>query len=236
MPETNDTYRTPEIIPSELEHGAYFDLHQGSADLISLESVRLAREAMSLASSSAIHPSLANTSQQEAEPTISPLEKITHAAHTVIAARKERIDSTIELHADDKTPHTSFIKKTIGLITGVEAPKLFVRPTNERCLLQAESKIGGQLFGEVSAYTDRVFFCLDESTWIWYEEQQNVETGKQTAITTRYEIHPNGILKAQEGSQYSYLEGEELENLALATQLYADRVLAEVYSPLKAAA
>ena len=47
--------------------------------------------------------------------------------------------------------------------------------------------------------------------------------------TTRYEIHDQGILKVQEGSRYSYLEGQELQNLDMAIRLYYERVAREIY-------
>ncbi len=98
----------------------------------------------------------------------------------------------------------------------------------ERELLQLESEIGSQLFGPIPKGHRRSFFNLDQSTWIWHEEWLDDKNNLQQA-TTRYEIQNGHILKVQEGARYSYLEGKELENLALAVQMYFERVMREVY-------
>lgn len=99
---------------------------------------------------------------------------------------------------------------------------------SERELLQLESEIGAQLFGEIPKGHRRSFFNLDAKTWIWHEEWLDDKGALQQA-TTRYEIHEQGILKVQEGARYEFLEGEELTNLTLATQMYYERVMREVY-------
>lgn len=131
-----------------------------------------------------------------------------------------------------------FLKKTFELLVGGDVaslpslslpkkPRALGRLT-KRELIQMESEIGGTLFGEVPRGHRREFFNLDPATWIWYEEWTD-RAGKRRTTTTRYEIHDNGILKAQEGARYSFLEGEELDNFVTATQLYYDRVSREVY-------
>lgn len=98
----------------------------------------------------------------------------------------------------------------------------------ERELLQLESEIGSQLFGDIPKGHRRSFFNLDETTWIWHEEWVD-DNGDWQQATTRYELHDKGILKVQEGVRYSFLEGEELQNLTLAVQMYYERVMREVY-------
>ncbi len=132
---------------------------------------------------------------------------------------------------------SSVFSKALKLLTGADDQSSLLklpkkRPFkgfSERELIQLESEIGAQLFGPIPAGNRREFFCLDATTWIWYEEWQDVETGKQKSTTTRYEIHNNGVLKAQEGAQYSYIEGEEYRNLALAIQMYYEQVAREIY-------
>ena len=98
----------------------------------------------------------------------------------------------------------------------------------ERQLLQLESEIGAQLFGDVQKGGRREFFNLDPITWIWHEEWSDAQ-GKPQQATTRYEVQDNGILKVQEGARYTFLEGEELRNLTVAIQMYYERVMREVY-------
>lgn len=131
----------------------------------------------------------------------------------------------------------SVFKKALTLITGVEQPEGLKMPKRrllkgltERELIQLESEIGAQLFGPIPDGHRREFFNLDDATWIWHEEWIDPDSNKPQMITTRYEIHDNGILKAQEGIRYSFIEGEELQNMALAVQMYYERVMREVYN------
>ncbi len=130
----------------------------------------------------------------------------------------------------------SFFKKVVQLIVGdnvhaslgrarknAPVPKL-----TDRDLLRMESKIGGNLFGPIPKDHRREFFCLDESTWIWHEEWKD-EKGVERQTTTRYEVHPNGILKVTEGPRYQFIEGEELDNLVEATRLYYEQAAREIY-------
>lgn len=132
----------------------------------------------------------------------------------------------------------SFLKKTFELLIGTEDMSLPRKKTakktplnrrpNKRELIQMESEIGGKLFGPVPRGHRREFFNLDADTWIWYEEWTD-RSGKRRTSTTRYEIHDNGILKAQEGARYNFLEGQELENFTLATRLYYEQIAREIY-------
>lgn len=134
---------------------------------------------------------------------------------------------------------SSILKKAISLIVGdmstipdLSMPKKQTRPLKkftERELLQLESEIGSKLFGDVPRGHRREFFCLDDTTWIWYEEFMNTETKKMERMTIRYEVHENGVLKVQEGARYSFIEGEELANLVAATKMYYEQVARNVY-------
>ena len=84
------------------------------------------------------------------------------------------------------------------------------------------------MFGAIPNGHHRQFFNLDRSTWVWYEEWTD-DKGKTKSLTTRYEIHENGILKVQEGAPYYYIEGVELANLVTAIRSYYEEVSREVY-------
>jgi hypothetical protein len=92
----------------------------------------------------------------------------------------------------------------------------------ERELIAMEAKIGGELFGKVPSGGSRQFFCLDEHSWIWHEEWK--KDGRHHAVTTRYEVRPDGILKMQDGKHYQRLSDEEARNLYQTTELYRQRV------------
>lgn len=123
----------------------------------------------------------------------------------------------------------SVLKKALTLLTGT--PARDVRPLkklSERELIELEAEIGGSLFGPVPDGHRREFFCLDEHTWVWHEEW--VDADKRRHVTsTRYEIHTNGVLKAQDGKVYKFIEGEELRNLTLAVRLYYEAVARGIY-------
>lgn len=129
------------------------------------------------------------------------------------------------------------LQKALSLIVGedsasfdIKIPKK-IRPfkkLTERELIQLESEIGRELFGPIAKGHRREFFNLDEKTWIWYDEFTD-ETATKQSSTTRYEVQEKGILKAQDGAQYSYVEGEELKNLTLAVQMYYEQVMRGLY-------
>jgi hypothetical protein len=98
-----------------------------------------------------------------------------------------------------------------------------------RNLIRHEAKIGGTLFGPIPKGGRREFFCLDEHTWVWHEEWID-ENGQHKSKTTRYDVRPNAILKAQDGSHYQPVSNEEAQHLRDAVQLYEKRVKADIYS------
>lgn len=132
----------------------------------------------------------------------------------------------------------SLIKKALELIVGddtafdlTKIPDSKKRPLKnltERQLLRLESAIGAEIFGKIPHGHRREFFCLDEKTWIWHEEWTDANRTDH-ANTIRYEIGDNGVLKVQDGARYSYLDGTELQNFALAVRMYYEQVSRKVY-------
>jgi len=103
------------------------------------------------------------------------------------------------------------------------------RRANEyRDLIRKEAIIGGQLFGPIPKGGRREFFCLDPETWVWHEEWTD-QSGKYRAITTRYDVRPHGVFKAQDGHPYQPISGEESKHFFQATKLYNKRVKTEIY-------
>lgn len=98
-----------------------------------------------------------------------------------------------------------------------------------RNLIRHEAKIGGELFGPVTNGGRREFFCLDEHTWIWHEEWVD-DNGKRVIKTTRYDVRPSGILKAQDGQHYQQVNAEEARRLLQAAQIYETRIKSELYA------
>jgi hypothetical protein len=111
-----------------------------------------------------------------------------------------------------------------GILTGFLKQRAADRRAQiKKSLLHFEAKIGGQLFGQVPADRRREFFCLDEHTWVWHEEWTD-QDGKRQALTTRYDVRPQGILKSQGHMSYQKLTPQEFQNFRKAVQMYGQKV------------
>ncbi len=96
-----------------------------------------------------------------------------------------------------------------------------------RNLIRHEAKIGGSVFGPTPKNVRREFFCLDERTWVWHEEWKDA-TGQEQIQTTRYDIRPTGILKAQ-GTRYQAVSADEAKRLYQAARRYQSAVRDQMY-------
>ncbi|MBL8121141.1 hypothetical protein JNM87_00115 [Candidatus Saccharibacteria bacterium] len=103
-----------------------------------------------------------------------------------------------------------------------------------RNIKREAAKIGGNVFGAIPHGTRREFFCLDEHTWVWHEEWTDTQKNYHVR-TTRYDVRPHGIFKAQDGQPYRPVSEEEAERLVSAAQEY-ERLLHAKFDPLLAAA
>lgn len=97
-----------------------------------------------------------------------------------------------------------------------------------RNLIRSEARIGGTIFGPVPKGHRREFFCLDKHSWVWHEEWID-KMGKRQVKTTRYDVHPDGIVKMQDGVGYRAISPTEAHHLAAAVQIYYERVGRELY-------
>jgi hypothetical protein len=87
--------------------------------------------------------------------------------------------------------------------------------------IHEEAKVGGTLFGPIPQGSRREFFCLDEHTWVWHEEWTDANNIRRVR-TTRYDVRPQGILKAQDGAPYQPLGYEETRHFLYAVHRYDD--------------
>jgi len=92
-----------------------------------------------------------------------------------------------------------------------------------RAVLRQAAKIGGTVFGPIPKGVRREFFCLDTHTWVWHEEWTD-EQKVHHVRTTRYDIRPNGIYKAQDGQAYQKISRDEALNLYEAATAYVQAV------------
>lgn len=101
------------------------------------------------------------------------------------------------------------------------------RAKRYRQVLRFEAKKGGELFGPLPARHRRQFFCLDDYTWVWYEEWTDAK-GRPQAVTTTYNIRSDQVLKTQNNGHAQPVSGSELKNLYRAIKLYGERVPGEL--------
>ena len=118
------------------------------------------------------------------------------------------------------------LNKLIRSLVGADQKASAKRAEQYRNLIRREAKIGGQLFGPIPKGHRREFFCLDEHTWVWYEEWLDV-SGHRRSKTTRYDVRPSGIVKLQDGQPSRSLSDDEARNLRHAVNLYKQRFDAE---------
>ena len=119
------------------------------------------------------------------------------------------------------------IKKLLSLINGQGEEQRQI--DYYRALMRREAELGGQVFGPIPSDRRREFFCLDKNTWIWHEEWTDKQSGVRQSRTTRYDVRPTGILKAQSNGSYHAVGKEEATNLMSAAQIYINRSLTELY-------
>lgn len=96
-----------------------------------------------------------------------------------------------------------------------------------RKVIRQEAEIGGLLFGPVAPGARREFFCLDDRTWIWHEEWRG-DDGETHTVMTRYDVRDDGIGKAQESRNYSYVGSSEARRLYYAIDSYNKAVDAQM--------
>jgi hypothetical protein len=123
------------------------------------------------------------------------------------------------------------IKKLLNIINSqdVETRKAAIH----RNILRDLAKMGGEVFGPIPKDRRREFFCLDQHTWVWHEEWIN-ESGARQVRTTRYDVRPQGIFKAQDGQPYQPVSLEEARRFGVAINEYQRRMHAK-FDPLLAA-
>ena len=103
-----------------------------------------------------------------------------------------------------------------------------------RNIIRDSARMGGTLFGPIPEGNRREFFCLDEHTWVWHEEWTDTNSIRH-ARTTRYDVRPNGIFKAQDGQPYQPASPEEAHRLYAAARQYQHNLHAK-FDPLLATA
>lgn len=117
---------------------------------------------------------------------------------------------------------TATVKKATGAARPMPST-IFKRRSNAKPtradLINAESRLGSQLFGAIPAGHRREFFHDQKNIWIWHEDWID-EAEHEHQLTIRYEIRTSGVYKKVAAGKYFKLEGDELENFRKATHAY----------------
>jgi len=124
------------------------------------------------------------------------------------------------------------LRKLLSVIMPVDPQVRMAQIHRE--LIRESARMGGTLFGEVPQGGRREFFCLDEHTWVWHEEWTDANNIRH-ARTTRYDVRPHGIFKAQDGMPYQPLTHDETQRLYMAAYRYQQNLHAR-FDPILAAA
>lgn len=98
----------------------------------------------------------------------------------------------------------------------------------EADLINAESKLGGTLFGPVPEGHRREFFRYRHNIWIYHESW--TDNGKKFETTITYKVQENGVYKCPLGGEYVKISGAELSNFRRATKEYLKLVKSKLYS------
>jgi hypothetical protein len=99
-------------------------------------------------------------------------------------------------------------------------------------LIAKESAIGAEVFGLKNTEYERNEFFFEGrdkngvDSWFFHQEKTDPTSGNRTSRTLHYEILPAGVLLVGRG----YLSGEELNKFIVATKMYHERVMKQIYS------
>ncbi len=98
----------------------------------------------------------------------------------------------------------------------------------ESDLINAESALGGTLFGPIPQGHRREFFRYKHNIWIFHESWTG-QNGEKLEATITYEVRENGVYKLPLGGKYVRIEGAELENFVKATKEYLKIIKTKLY-------
>lgn len=98
----------------------------------------------------------------------------------------------------------------------------------ESDLINAESALGGTLFGPVPDGHRREFFRYRHNIWVFHESWDG-KSGEKLESTITFEVRENGVYKQPLGGKYVKIKDAELENFVKATKEYLKIIKAKLY-------
>jgi len=117
------------------------------------------------------------------------------------------------------------LKKLLSVIMPVDQQARNTQIYRE--IIRDAARMGGMLFGPIPKGSRREFFCLDEHTWVWHEEWTDANKVRHTR-TTRYDVRPHGVFKAQDGMPYQRVSDAEMQRLYGAAHQYYENLKSQL--------
>jgi hypothetical protein len=170
--------------------------------------------------------SFPNQFQSHPEQLINPISaKLYHIGDELAEVRAKKLAEQFSRHNEDKRHFIEDV--TQHLFKRTLSPK-YLKPLSEQDLKTQESKIGAGIFGQ----DENKFLFWNEDRYNWYFHRiTDSPKGKPEDVTIHYEVGVAGILKlcSKDDTPNQFVYGKELENLDLATEMYLDRVIGQIY-------
>lgn len=148
-------------------------------------------------------------------PALNNLEQLNSELATLTTAQPTAISSR-------NVPRPSLLRARSNVAT---------HPSRED-LINAESRLGGSIFGPIPAGHRREFFHDQRNVWIWYEGWYD-DAADYHDVTVRYEVYPSGVYKKISVGNYQRLENGELDNFRQAARTYLQLVKQNLYSSIR---
>lgn len=170
------------------------------------------------------------SSNFEAEINPAP-QRIYAIGREIERARADRLDRQYFTEEYSASRTVSVVRSVSRNILGREIIKPKQVPLTEATLKNWENNIGIQIFQDDPTYTVEAFFNDDANNW-YFKRTYESYAGSVLEDTLHFEIINQGVLKisSQPEVRNQFIAGEELENFLMATEIYRDRVMSEVYN------
>lgn len=121
------------------------------------------------------------------------------------------------------------IKGLISKFVEIVAP---TKPVVLRDLIEEESIIGGTIFGKTERNVSRRFFLDEADNWFFTEATYDLAGRLVGNHVIRYQILDSGVIKSVDGKGHTILQGQELQDLVKAVDIYYQRTKKELYEEL----
>jgi hypothetical protein len=157
-------------------------------------------------------------------------ERLMTIGDEISRARQNKISNPSDKTAELKSGIMGAVSKLIFFPEYLEQQNQF-NPTSIADLMQAESEIGSEIFGNNQNGNYVKFFNENRDHWFLYQESKSAN-GVIKSHTIHYEVQPNGILKTcdKTGPHFEYICDEELDNFLTATDIYYSSVMSRIYN------